>query len=190
MILSQFPTLETERCYLRELVPSDEKQIFEYFSDPEVTQFYGLEPFTRKEQAQQFLSQIQMGIKNGSILRWGIEKKENHRLIGTIGFHNWSKSHHRAEIGYELHQNEWNKGLMTEVLEAIIPYAFHHLGYNRIGATVRKENISSRRILEKFGFQEEGNLQEYQYYLGQYYDLLMYGLLQRTFLNRKKEEIS
>ncbi|WP_379966376.1 GNAT family N-acetyltransferase [Ectobacillus sp. sgz5001026] len=190
MLLSQFPTLETERCLLREIISSDEQQIFEYFSDPQVLQYYGLEPFTRREQAEQFIMQMQTGIKSGSILRWGIEKKDNHSLIGTIGFHNWSKSHHRAEIGYELNHKEWNKGFMTEVLATIIPYGFGHLALNRIGAVVRKENVFSRRVLEKFGFREEGNLQEYQFYLGQYYDLLMYGLVQRTFLNRKTGENS
>lgn len=185
MILMKFPILETSRFRLREVTFEDTAHVFHYFSDEEVVQYYGLEPFLRSEQANEFITQVQNGFKNGTIIRWAIAKKENDEMLGTIGFHNWSKMHHRAEIGYELKKEEWRKGIMTEVLETVLPFAFEQLGLNRIGATVRKENRGSRELLHKFGFTEEGNLQEYQYYLGKYYDLLMYGLVSKKYPQRK-----
>lgn len=184
MILGAFPILQTNRFLLRQVMMEDVPQLFHYFSDEEVVKYYGLEPFSRMEQAEQFVMQVQNGCKNGTMLRWAIAKKETNELVGTIGFHNWNKMHQRAEIGYELKREEWRKGVMTEVLQTIIPFGFEKLGLNRIGATVRRENKGSRELLHKFGFAEEGNLQEYQYYLGNFYDLLMYGLLKKSYIKR------
>lgn len=176
MIFFSFPVLETEHFQLRELTKEDAPHLYGYFSDEEVVQYYGLEPFIRKEQADQFVTQVKSGFRNGMMIRWAIVDKQTGELLGTVGYHNWNRQHRRAEIGYELKKEVWRRGIMTEVLETVIPFGFDRLLLNRIGATVRAENVSSRELLRKFGFSEEGILQEYQYYLGAFYDLLMYGL--------------
>lgn len=181
MIFFSFPVLETERFRLRELTKEDAPHLYDYFSDEEVVQYCGLEPFTRKEQAEQFVTQVKSGFRNGMMIRWAIVDKQTGDLLGTIGYHNWNRQHRRAEIGYELKKEMWRKGIMTEVLETVISSGFDRLLLNRIGATVRAENVSSRELLRKFGFSEEGILQEYQYYLGGFYDLLMYGLTRSTY---------
>lgn len=35
--------------------------------------------------------------------------KSEDRIIGTCGFHNWSKEHYKAEIGYELAPEYWRQ---------------------------------------------------------------------------------
>lgn len=46
------------------------------------------------------------------------------------------------------------------MLDAILIYGFEDLGLNRIGALIDPNNISSRMLLEKSGFREEGILHE------------------------------
>jgi [ribosomal protein S5]-alanine N-acetyltransferase len=36
-----FPTIETERLYLREIKHQDREDIYTYLSDPEVMKYYG-----------------------------------------------------------------------------------------------------------------------------------------------------
>ncbi|HET6314393.1 MAG TPA: GNAT family protein, partial [Chloroflexia bacterium] len=50
-------------------------------------------------------------------------------------------------------------------------------GLNRVQAVVLPDNLGSMRVLEKAGMQREGLLRKYQYVLGDYWDVYMYGLL-------------
>lgn len=57
-----------------------------------------------------------------------------------------------AEIGYWLGRAYWGRGLMTEAVNWIVPYAFETFGFSRLFATVFAPNAASRRVLEKCGF--------------------------------------
>lgn len=68
-----------------------------------------------------------------------------------------------AEIGYEIHPEQWRKGYTLEALSEVILYGFDVLGLTRIGAVVFIENEASNNLLEKVGFQKEGILKDYMY---------------------------
>jgi ribosomal-protein-alanine N-acetyltransferase len=176
-ITADFPVLQTERLLLRELIFTDAKNIFEVFSDPMVTQYYGLETFTDVEDAEQFIHSLDEGYEKGQCIRWGIVLQETGKLIGTCGFHAWSKTHRRTELGYELNREFWGMGYMSEVLQAILTYAHEELGFHRIGATIRPENKESIALVEKFGFQQDGLLRDYQRTSKGYFPLYMYSLI-------------
>lgn len=76
----------------------------------------------------------------------------------------------RVEIGYEITRKEWNKGYATETLQVAIDFMLDVVQINRIGATVRPENIASQQLLKKVGFNEEGILRDYQFTRGAYFD--------------------
>ncbi|TLS38138.1 GNAT family N-acetyltransferase [Pseudalkalibacillus caeni] len=174
-----FTTLETPRLLLREINQGDLPEIFNIFSDKETLRYYGMEPFETEEEAEQLINAFRKGFEENQAIRWGIILKETNNLIGTIGFHNWSKRSFRAEVGYELSSNTLRKGIMTEALNKVIPYAYNEMGLNRIGATVAPENMASRKLLAKFSFREEGLLQDYGYSNGKFFDLMMHALLKR-----------
>ncbi len=50
-MLKPVPMLRTERLQLRSLTLRDSDVIFSYFSQPEMTRFYGMEPFQTKIEA-------------------------------------------------------------------------------------------------------------------------------------------
>ena len=50
----------------------------------------------------------------------------------------------------------WNKGIMTEVLEAVLDYAFDRVGFNRVQAEVFYGNDASSAVLKKCGMVLEG----------------------------------
>lgn len=172
-----FPILETERLRLREIVHSDAQGIFNCFSNNDVTRYYGQDPLTELEQAEQFVKFFAKNYKEKRGIRWGIELKEKAGLIGTIGFNAWSPKHKRAEIGYELHPQYWRKGFATEAVSKVISYGFNELDLTRIGAVVFLENEGSSDLLTKFGFEKEGVLRNYMYQNGVAYDTNVYSLL-------------
>jgi RimJ/RimL family protein N-acetyltransferase len=60
------------------------------------------------------------------------------------------------ELGYWLGVPYWNKGYATEALHALIDYAFTDLSHEALQAGARVTNPTSRRVLEKCGFQWTG----------------------------------
>lgn len=79
------PTLETERLILRKLKISDDKDIFEYAKDPEVSRYVTWEPHKSIEDARAFINWNLERYNKGEIGEWAIELKETGRVIGSIG---------------------------------------------------------------------------------------------------------
>ena len=169
--------LTTKRLHLREITPEDAPAIFSYFSNHEVTKYYGMEPLTTIEQAEHLVSHFSTIYAQNKGMRWAIELKEQSGLIGTIGINLLSISHKRAEVGYELHPDYWGKGLVGEALEAVVQFAFEELQLNRIGATVFVENETSQHVLIRQGFEREGLLRQYIVQSGIAHDVYIYAKL-------------
>ncbi len=172
-----FTTLETARLELAEIGPQHQEDIYEIWSRDDVMQFYGSDKFTDPEQAAGIIRAFGEGFASGQAIRWGIVLKENRKLIGTIGIHNWNKRVGRAEIGYELHPEYWRKGLAKEAVHAVLDHAFNELEIKRIGALVFPENKVSAGMLEKIGFLREGLLRAYLHQDGRSHDSFMFSLL-------------
>ncbi|GAB6421521.1 hypothetical protein bcgnr5372_23530 [Bacillus luti] len=122
-----FPKLETERLLLRELTLLDAEAMFRYFSKESVIRYFGMDSFENIEQAKTTIQTFKNRYEEGSVFRWGIEKKGSGQLIGTCGFHLINNHHKRAEIGYELDDIYWGQGYATEALQAILTYGFQSL---------------------------------------------------------------
>jgi [ribosomal protein S5]-alanine N-acetyltransferase len=172
-----FPIFETERLRLRELKKEDAQGIFACFSNDKVIQYYGQEKLERLEQAEKFIEFFSNNYKEKRGIRWGIERKEEEGIIGTIGFNSWSPKHNRAEIGYEIHPDYWGKGYMSEAVVKVVSFGFNEMNLTRIGAIVFLENAASNELLLKTGFQQEGILRKYMVQNGTAHDTYVYALL-------------
>jgi [ribosomal protein S5]-alanine N-acetyltransferase len=172
-----FPTLETDRLILREITKEDTDAIFSSFSNDEVTRYYGQDTMKSIEEAEKFIDIFATNYIEKRGIRWGIERKGDQEIIGTIGFHAWLPKHKRAEIGYEIHPDYWRKGYTREALIKIISYGLREMGLTRIGAVVFTENEASNRLLTNLGFQKEGTLKDYMYQNGNPHDTFIYSFL-------------
>jgi len=54
----------------------------------------------------------------------------------------------------------WNRGYATEAIRLILQFGFSDLNLYRIYAGVFEPNIASRKVLEKYGFRQEGYWRE------------------------------
>jgi [ribosomal protein S5]-alanine N-acetyltransferase len=174
-----FPRLETERLCLRQLFLSDAKDVFEVFSDDEVTKYYDLATFTSIERAERFINRITEKFTTDEGIRWAIALKSTNRLIGTCGYNAVYSSSRRAIVGYELKREHWGQGYMLEALHAMIEYGFVELQLNRLEAFVIPGNERSFQVLSKLGFVEEGLLREYGFWKDQFWDMQCCSLLKR-----------
>ena len=171
--------LTTNRLHLREITLDDVPAIFSYFSNPQVTKYYGMEPFTTVEQTEQLVRHFATIYEQNKGMRWAIELKERSGLIGTIGFNLLSSPHNRVEVGYELHPDFWGRGIVGEAVEAVVRFGFEELKLNRIGATVFVENKASQQVLINQGFEREGLLRQYMVQSGIAHDVYFYAKINR-----------
>ncbi len=172
-----FPTLQTPRFTLRQIVETDKQKVFEGLSDPQVIQYYGVSYQSLEEVQKQLDWYDSLLIKQTGIW-WGICSVTNQQtLIGACGFNDWKKEHKRTEMGYWLLPHYWHSGVMSECIPVIIDYAFTQLQIHRIEAIVETENHRSCRLLEKLHFNFEGTHKECEIKNGRYIDLSYYALL-------------
>lgn len=61
--------LETSRLLLRPLDYCDAPALYAYMSDPQVMQYFGMEPFNEPSQADDFLQSLARLIQEGRALR-------------------------------------------------------------------------------------------------------------------------
>lgn len=105
------------------------------------------------------------------------------KIIGVIGFNHVDKRNKYAIIGYWLGEKFQGKGIMTKTTKTLINIAFNELKLNRIEIRVASENIKSRKIPERLGFQKEGEIRETEYLYGKYVNHIIYGILAKDWKN-------
>ncbi len=81
------------------------------------------------------------GLLLGSISLMLSEQRQADRSIKLVG-----------NLGYWLGREYWGQGLMSEAVAALLDFAFHELGVDRVEAEHTPENPASGRVMEKNGF--------------------------------------
>jgi ribosomal-protein-alanine N-acetyltransferase len=182
--ISQIPLIETERLILRELSMDDVDDIYGYASIPEVSTFLLWYPHKSKQDSIDFINFAKnMFAKDISII-WGIELKEEKKLIGIFDLRTIQLINNCAEIGYVISNLYWNKGYISEAIQSIIKFCFNDLKLNRVEAHCDKENTGSARVMEKAGMKFEGTLREKLFVKEKYRSMKLYSILKSEYIDR------
>ncbi|MBK7104608.1 MAG: GNAT family N-acetyltransferase [Ignavibacteriae bacterium] len=168
------PRLETERLILRKIEYSDRFDIYEYAKNPEVAKYVLWEAHKSEIDTIAFLNLIYEGYNKNEPAPWGIELKENSKIIGTVGFVNLNKENNSGEIGFVLAQKFWNKGFVSEAVKKIIQFGFEEMKLHKIIARCKLENISSEKVLLKSGFIFIGILKDNLFIKGELCDMKLF----------------
>lgn len=179
--LDIFPELESKRIRLRQLEESDKHRFYEIFQDEEVMKDYGIAPHKTIEESQELMEKLRQNYETGKSIRWAIVLKETNQYIGSCGFHRFNTECTKAEIGYELHPDEWGKGYMSEAVRTILKFGFDMLSLARIEGIVHDDNESSKVLLRHLGFTYEGCLRKRFYDRGRLCDEHYFSLLQEEY---------
>ena len=180
-ILANLPTIETERLLLRKISLNDASDMFEYASNPEVSEYTMWSTHTSIEDTKYFIKSLLKMYKKRELVDWGIVHKVEKKFIGTCGFVEWSMTHSRAEMGYAISRKYWNQGYMSEAVNAMMEFGFREMLLNRIQGKCQVHNIGSARVMEKVGMQLEGILRQQLFVKGEYWDLKIYSILRDDF---------
>jgi [ribosomal protein S5]-alanine N-acetyltransferase len=100
------------------------------------------------------------------------------RIAGVVALSNIARGPFQsANLGYWVAQDLNDRGLATKAVAEVIELAFDGLGLHRLEAGTQVDNIASRRVLEKNGFERIGIAPRYLLIAGEWRDHLLF---QRT----------
>jgi len=184
----EFPVLTTERLILSRPVEGDMQHIIHYLdSDKIYSESTANIPYPYKEADAEFLIHkvVDKGFENETDFVFAIRNKENGLIMGLIGIHHWDKANQKAEIGYWLGKEFWNKGYVTEAMAEVLAFGFEVLNLNKMFANFFPHNPASGRVMEKSGMRQEAVLKQEIYKNGKFLDFVRYSILKEDFLKVK-----
>lgn len=153
-------TLETARLILRPIELSDASAIFEYASNPAVSQYTLWEPHRTIQDSVDYIKDyVFRYYAQGVPEPLGMALKSNpEKIIGTVGCFWVSKSAKSMELAYAIAKEHWGQGLVAEASQAVMNFCFKNFELKRIQARCKTENLASARVMEKVGMTFEGTL--------------------------------
>jgi RimJ/RimL family protein N-acetyltransferase len=172
-MIPPFP-IKTARLILRPLAPTDADAVYRLYADWEVSKQLSriTFPFTH-EAAHQFITDAQHGFANMGTYILAMVEQLTGACVGIISLRipsrdpasppEWQDEERGLGIlGYSVNRSAWRQGYASESATALIHLAFTTLGLTRIQATPLRDNLASRRVLERLGFsmEEAGILEE------------------------------
>lgn len=176
--------IETERLVLRCYNPPDAQMIADSVSEsldhlkpwmpwahnePEPVQL-------KVERLKRFRAEFDLGEN----FIYGIFDQEETRVLGSTGLHS-RIGERQLEIGYWLHKDFVNKGLVTESTAALVKVAFEIIRVHRIEIHCDPGNFASAAIPRKLGFTHEGTLRAKTPFLERWSDSMVWGLLESDY---------
>jgi ribosomal-protein-alanine N-acetyltransferase len=175
----KFPVLETERLLLKAITMDFADDIFRQRSKKEVMQYIARPLLQSKIEAEDLVKNYEFLFEQRITISWAVVRKEDSRMMGTIGFPRVNKENHRGEVGYSLDPDYWYKGYMSEALKKVLAYGFEELHFHSIEAMIHPDNKSSSNLVLKHGFVKEAHFKQYTYFNGEFLDVEVYSLLSK-----------
>jgi ribosomal-protein-alanine N-acetyltransferase len=146
--------IETKRLILRSFREEDIDVMAQLFANPDFMRF-SLGVFTDRKQTVAFIEKV-MGWERACIpSQFGVVPRGEDVVVGYCGFFQHAEVPGEIEIGYRLHPDYWNRGLITEAARAVRDHGFRDWKLSRVISLIHPENIPSRRVAEKNGMNVE-----------------------------------
>ena len=147
--------LKTSRLILRPFREEDVDAMEQLFANRHFMRF-SLGIFTERKQTIAFIEKVRGWDRAGIPSQFAVLPHGKDTIIGYCGFfHHSEHGIEDVEIGYRLHPDYWNHGLITEAARAVRDHGFHDWELSRVISLVHPENVPSRRVAEKNGMKVE-----------------------------------
>ncbi|HBT40371.1 MAG: GCN5-related N-acetyltransferase [Thermotoga sp. 50_1627] len=174
--------LRGERIILRPVELSDIDRLLN-INDEEVRQ-YLLSVFPlNKIREEEWVKNLYTGQRD---IVFAIAMAETNQLVGTTGLHSIDWVNRCAEFGIAVtDKSYWNSGLGTQATQLTLRYAFEYLNMNRVQLRVYEYNHRAIHVYEKCGFVREGILRKARYLKGEYYDVIVMGILAKEYFSKR-----
>ena len=152
MRYANFQPLETRRLHLRKLQTEDVYEYYErLFGDADVSRYMLFDSHQDIGESLESLQRKLERYEEGPYYCWGVTTKEDDTLMGLIELLRFDETEESCSFVYMLGCDYWNQGYGTEMLQAVIRFAFEELGIERIVADHMTKNPASGAVMRKAG---------------------------------------
>jgi ribosomal-protein-alanine N-acetyltransferase len=145
------PEIVTDILKLKLPEIADAEKLFQLRTHPDVTKLIKRQRPNDVAEVVQFIKNINADL--GKAIFFCIHMLESNELAGTIGLKRIDTERGYAEVGYELFPQYRQKGIMSNALKAVLFFASEQLNIQYIEAYTHKDNLASRKLLSKLGFE-------------------------------------
>ena len=119
--------------------------------------------------------------------RWGddlgimqVVQNSDEALVGYLSFERVVADIDEINLGYFTYPEFRGQGYASEATRLFVEFLFAaRRDMNRAALYIHPDNAASLRLAERCGFTYEGRIREGWFNLGEWHDLLVYGLLRR-----------
>lgn len=150
---------ETDRCLIREMAEEDLDAVYAVYAAPSVTRYMEGLYENREEELEYTRSYIQNAYTFWGYGTWVIERKEDKKIIGRVGF-NLREGYEEAELGFVIMEEEQRKGYAFECCDAVLKLGKEEYEFEKVQALVKEGNEASTHLCQKLGFQYVGKVLE------------------------------
>lgn len=153
----KMPIVTFGQYQLRTIQKNDYQDMYAYGQDEETVRYLSWGPMHSPDEAKKAIRYIfYPRLKRELPVGYAIVDTKNKQMIGTIDFHTKSTKGNGAELGFVLHRDYWNQGIMTQAVIAMIELGFTYLNYDKIVVKHLVENKASAAVIKKTGFRFTG----------------------------------
>jgi len=172
------PTLSTERLTLRPFVADDAFDVERLAGMREIadTTLNIPHPYPHGGAAEWIRLHGPAWI-DGTSATFAIVGRKTGALVGAISLM-IKREHRRAELGYWIALDCWNRGYATEASRCLIDFGFEFLGLHRIEARHFLRNPGSGRVMQKLGMRQEGIERDHVIKWDRFESLAVYSILE------------
>jgi len=144
-------TYHTDRLILRPVSLDDAPFIYDLMNMPKWKQFIGDRNIQTIDDAKQYIEDKMLGqMRDIGYGNYVVIRKEDDMKLGTCGLYN-RPDVEGTDIGFAFLPNSEGKGYATEAAQRIQQAAIEDFNISTINGYTTKDNIASRRVLEKLG---------------------------------------
>ena len=180
--------IETERLILRPLALTDEDDLLEYQSHPDIVRYIPWPERTREQVRSAMEEVLETGKYELSeehdylVLVWEVKEGAHAgKVIGQSNMTLRSATDKCSNIGWVTHQDFQRHGFAFEATRALMAHAFTQYPLHRIIADIDTRVPESAALAEKLGMRREATFKDGEFFKGAWCDMWLYAILKSEF---------
>ena len=175
-------TLKGNEIYIRALEPSDLEFIYAIENDQSIWEVSNTNTPYSRFLVKQYLENAHQDIYEAKQLRLAICQDQDFPAVGLVDLFDFDPKNNRAGVGIVIQGTEnRNHNIGSEALDLLIEYAFSNLNLHQLYANIGTENVASKALFIKFGFELIGVKKDWTFVNGKYKDEAIFQLINTKF---------
>ena len=168
-------TLKGNDIYIRALEPNDLEFIYGIENDQSIWEVSNTNTPYSRFLVKQYLENAHQDIYEAKQLRLAICQDQDFPAVGLVDLFDFDPKNNRAGVGIVIQGTEnRNQNIGSEALDLLIEYAFSNLNLHQLYANIGTENVASKALFTKFGFELIGVKKDWTFVNGKYKDEAIY----------------